>query len=347
MGGKQHNAGLDALRLLSMLMVCVLHVNFRLGITEEFPNYLYETISIQAVDLFAMLTGYLCISTGWKIRRYLSLWFQVAFYSTGLLAVGCVAKYSGILPAYIPNFPRALLPVPFAGEYWYFTAYSAVFLLMPFLNRLMSCLEEQQAKALVLIVVPVFSLMSCLCGSERIYQSGYNMAWLSTLYILGAYMRLYPRHWRRGAVWAILVCSLSFQTVLYWLGILGHDLPLTYCFPLVVLSAICMFHLCQAMTITSRRLVHALSYLSPLAFGVYLAHCHQFPWFVMQRVLGYAQYCTGPTWWFVPLFGLILFVVCLSVDWCRAQLFRLLGVSRWAERLAAACPAWLRDLEKM
>lgn len=346
MGGKQHNAGLDGLRLLSMLMVCVLHVNFRLGITGEFPNYLYETISIQAVDLFAMLTGYLCISTGWKIRRYMSLWFQVAFYSTGFLAVGCVLKYSGILPSFIPQFREALLPVPFAGEYWYFTAYTAVFLMMPFLNRLMSCLEKQRAKALVLLVVPVFSLMSCLHGSNAIYQGGYNMAWLSALYIMGAYMRLYPPHWQRSAVWVIMICSLAFQTLLYRAGI-SSDLLLGYSFPLVVLSAVCMFHLCQGMTIKSTRLVHALSYFSPLAFGVYLAHCHQLPWFVLQKVLGNMHYCIGHTWWFVPVCALGLFVVCLGMDWCRAQLFRWVGVSSWAERLSTACPAWLRDLEKM
>lgn len=78
---KRRNVGADVIRVLAMLMVSVLHVNFLSGCTSCFPNYLYETVCIQAVNLFAMLTGYLCIEAGWKIRRYINMWFQVAFYS--------------------------------------------------------------------------------------------------------------------------------------------------------------------------------------------------------------------------------------------------------------------------
>lgn len=345
-GETLRNSGLDVLRLLSMLMVCVLHVNFRLQITEIFPNFLCETVCIQAVDLFAMLTGYLCIGTRWKVRRYLNLWFQVAFYSVGFLAVGCVLKYVGVFPAFEPNYRKALLPVPLAGEYWYFTAYTAVFLLAPFLNRLMAGFTRKEARALLLIVVPVFSLMTLLRGTNVVYGDGYNAAWLISLYVLGAYLKMYPLKWTKLAASVTLACSLAFSALLYHARILDEEVW-GYSFPLVVLSSVCIFHLCVGMTIKSRGIVRVTTYLSPLAFGVYLVHCHQFPWFVLQKVLGYMHYYTGHTWWFVPLFGLGLFLVCIGVDWCRAQLFRLLGVSRWAERLAAACPAWLRDLEKM
>ena len=303
-------------------------------------------MSIQAVDLFAMLTGYLCIGTRWKVQRYLSLWFQVAFYSAGFLAAGCVLKYVGVFPAFEPNYGRALLPVPLAGGYWYFTAYTAVFLLAPFLNRLMAGFTRKEARALLLIVVPVFSLMTLLRGTDVVYGDGYNAAWLISLYVLGAYLKLYPLKWTKLAASVTLACSLAFSALLYHARILDKEVW-GYSFPLVVLSSVCIFHLCVGMTIKSRGIVRVTTYLSPLAFGVYLVHCHQFPWFVLQKVLGYMHYYTGHTWWFVPLFGLGLFLVCIGVDWCRAQLFRLLGVSRWAERLAAACPAWLRDLEKM
>lgn len=341
---RHRNIGADVLRLLSMLMVCVLHVNLRLGITEEFPNYLWETVSIQAVNLFALLTGYFCIEAGWKIRRYVNLWFQVSFYAIGLLLLGCTLGSVGVFDEYQPQVWNVLLPVPFAGGYWYFTAYTAVFLLIPFLNRLIRNLKREEFQMLLLIVVPLFSLMSCFKGGSCIYQDGYNMAWLTALYVMGAYLRMHPLRWGRAATCLVLVCSLGFQAILC---ITGTRIVPGYAFPPVVLTSVCMFHLCLGVTIKNPKIEHMVAYLSPLAFGVYLVQCHQFSWLVLQRILGLLRHHVGDVWWFVPVMAFGLFVGCLCVEWCRARLFSLLHVSTWADRLAAASPAWLKDMERM
>lgn len=342
--GQQRNIGADLLRLLSMLMVCVQHVNFRLLITGEFPNYLYEIVSIPAVNVFAMLTGYFCVESRWKIRRYVNLWFQVTFYAVGLTLLGCVLKYTGVFAAYRPEAWNILLPVPFAGGYWYFTAYTAVFLLIPFLNRLLGSLKREEFRALLLVVVLLFSLMSCFKGGPYVYGAGYNTAWLAALYAAGAYLRLYPLRWSRGTTCLVLICSLAILIILYVTKTPHAELVLGYTFPFVVLLSICLFHLCLGVSIKSPVIVRTITYLSPLAFGVYLVHCHHFSWFVLREVMG-PFHCH--VWWFVPVCAFGLFAGCLCVDWCRARLFSLLHVSSWADRLAAACPAWLKDLEKM
>lgn len=344
---QRRNIGADVLRLLSMLMVCMLHVNARLSIMDEFPNYLYETVCIQAVNLFAMLTGYFYVEARWKVCRYVNLWFQVAFYAVGLTLLGCTLKHFGLFAEYQPEIWNILLPVPFASGYWYFTSYTAVFLLIPFLNRLIKGLKRGELRALLLIVVPVFSLMTYFNGSSCVYQNGYNVAWLSALYVMGAYMRLYPLKWGRAATCLVLMCSLAIQTILYITRTPHAMSVLGYVVPLVVLSSVCMFHLCVGMSIKSHKMVRVVTYLAPLAFGVYLVHIHQFSWLVLQRVLGLFHYYVGDVWWFVPVFGFGIFAGSLCVDWCRARLFLMLRVSAWADRLAAACPAWLKDLEKM
>lgn len=295
-----------------------------------------------------MLTGYLCIEAGWKIRRYINLWFQVAFYAMGGLLLACGLKRIGMFEAYPLPCQSVLLPVPFAGGYWYFTAYTAVFLLMPFLNRLIKSLSQREAGTLFLIVALCFPLMSSLRGYGPMYQMGYNMAWLTALYVMGAYLRLYPLEWSRKMTCFTLIGSLSIQTVLFGLGPESIvSLLMGYAFPLVVLSSVCMFHLCIGLPIKSPGIVGVVTYLTPLAFGVYLAQCHPFSWYVLRKVFALLYYRIGAVWWYVPVFALALFAGCLFIDWCRARLFSLLRVSAWAERLAAACPAWLKDMEKM
>lgn len=345
---KQRDVGADLIRLLAMLMVCVLHVNFLTHCTDRFPNYLYEMVCIQAVNLFAMLTGYLCIEAGWKIRRYINLWFQVAFYAMGGLLLGCGLKSAGMFEAYHLPILKVLLPVPFAGGYWYFTAYTAVFLLTPFLNRLIKSLSQKEAGTLFLIVALCLPLMSSLRGSSLMYKMGYNMTWLTALYVMGAYLRLYPLAWSRTMTCFTLIGSLSIQTVLFGLGFESIvSLLMGYAFPLVVLSSVCMFHLCIGLRIKSPRIVGVVTNLIPLAFGVYLAQCHPFSWHALGKILGLLHYYVGDVWWYVPVFSLVLFVSCLFVDWCRARLFSLLRIPAWADRMAAACPAWLKDMEKM
>lgn len=342
--GQHRNIGADVLRLLSMLMVCALHVNFLSDCTSCFPNYLYETVCIQAVNLFAMLTGYLCIIAGWKISRYINIWFQVAFYAMGGVLLACGLKSVGMFEAYPLPCRSVLLPVPFAGGYWYFTAYTAIFLLIPFLNRLIKNLSQKETGALCLIVALCFPLMSTFRGYGEIYQTGYNMAWLSALYVMGAYLRLYPLKWGRAATCLALMCSLALQSVLY---VVRTPNILGYAFPLVVLSSVCMFHLCVGLSIKSPRIVGVVTYMAPLAFGVYLAQCHPFSWYALRKTFGLLYCRVGAVWWYVPVFALALFAGCFFVDWCRARLFSMLRVSAWAKRLASACPVWLKDLEKL
>lgn len=341
---RRRNVGADVIRLLAMLMVCVLHVNFFSDCISCFPNYLYETVCIQAVNLFALLTGYFCIEAGWKIRRYTRIWFQVAFYAMGGTLLACGLKSIGLFEAYSLPCRSVLLPVPFAGGYWYFTAYTAVFLLIPFLNRLIKNLSQREIGILCLIVVLCFPLMNTFRGYGEIYQMGYNVAWLTALYVAGAYLRLYPLKWGRAATCLVLLCSLTLQSVLY---VAEAPSVLLYAYPLVVLSSVCMFHLCVGLSIKSPKIVGAVTYLAPLAFGVYLAQCHPFSRYALQEIFDQLYSRIGAVWWYVPVFALVLFAGCLFVDWCRARLFSLLRVSAWADRLAAACPEWLKDLEKM
>lgn len=341
---RQRNVGADVIRLLAMLMVCVLHVNMLSDCTNCFPNCLYETVCIQAVNLFAMLTGYLCIEAGWKIRRYVRIWFQVAFYAMGGTLLACVLKSIGMFEAYPLPCRSVMLPVPFAGGYWYFTAYTAVFLLIPYLNRLVKSLSQRETGTLCLIVALCFPLMSTFRGFGEIYQIGYNMAWLTALYVMGAYLRLYPLKWGRAATCLALMCSLALQSVLY---VAKTPNALGYASPPVVLSSVCMFHLCVGLSIKSPRIVSAVTYLAPLAFGVYLVQCHPFSWYVLRKIFGPLYSRVGAVWWYVPVFALALFAGCLFVDWCRARLFSLLRVSAWVDRLTAVCPACLKDLEKL
>lgn len=336
----QRHAGVDALRLLSMLLICLLHCSVGMGV-----NPLLNSISCIAVNLFALITGYVCVQNTWKIKRYISLWFQVAFYSISFFVIGRALWQAGLADEYQPSVAHCFLPVPLAGGYWYFTAYTGLFMVMPFINKLVLTLNKRQYQGLVLAVCGI-TVFTVLRRTPEFYGRGYNMAWLMALYLVGGYFKLHPVHWRGWpCMAAYLLCSLAIWGLYHVQGI-GFAV-FDYATPLCLLSSCALFALFVQWPSTSPALGRVLASMAPCAFGVYLIQNHPFVWHWFGKG---GKVLSQTDWfgcWIVVLSAVILFTALLFMDWCRAKLFRQLGVSRWAERLAAAFPAWLRDLEKM
>lgn len=338
---KQRHAGIDALRLLSMLMVCVLHASFFTGVTP-----LLNALSCIAVNLFALITGYVCVQSGWKIKRYISLWVQVAFYSVLLFAAGRVLWHCGIGDEYQPSVGACFLPVPLAGGYWYFTAYTGLFMVMPFINRLVLSLEKRQYQALMLLAVGAISLLTVLRRTPELYERGYNMAWLMALYLMGAYFKLHPARCSAKLCLAVyLLCSMVIWG-LYHVNTIGFSI-FDYATPTSLVSSCALFILFAQWQTAPPRLAGSLCRWAPFAFGVYLLQNHPFVWhWLMKGGKTFNETeCYG--WWMIVIGALVMFAVFLVLDRFRGCLFGWLKVNQWAERLAAKCPAWLRDLEKL
>lgn len=334
------STGMDVLRLLSMFLVCLLHVNFFTGL-----NVVYESLSAMAVNLFGLLTGYLCVVGSWKIRRYVSLWFQVAFYSVVLLVLGRWISWEFGIGEFVPGVKMTLLPVPLAGGYWYFNAYTGLFFLIPFLNRVLRGIGKEAYGVLIGIVV-ILSFLN-MWGSADFFARGYNMPWLACMYVVGGYFRLHPVQVSRWWVLGLYVLCVGVSCVLYHVSGIGFAV-FDYANPVALLSACSVFLLCSGIQPASETVCNWLQRVSPLAFGVYLVHVHPASGFWLQkgcRLLHHSNVL--PAVVLVPAAAIAVFIVCLGVDWCRAQLFRLLRVNELAERMANACPQRLKDLEKL
>ena len=88
---KERNYGIDLLRVLSMFFVVVLHSYGNGGIlTNTIENttqykiaWFIEIIAYCAVDVFALISGYVCYKQNnnkINFSRFINLWFQVVFY---------------------------------------------------------------------------------------------------------------------------------------------------------------------------------------------------------------------------------------------------------------------------
>ena len=87
------NYGIDLLRVVAMFFVIILHTLGQGGLLKtaivHSTNYkflwLLEIIAYCAVDIFALISGYVSYNKETKYKNYINLWFQVVFYSLVLV----------------------------------------------------------------------------------------------------------------------------------------------------------------------------------------------------------------------------------------------------------------------
>lgn len=210
---QQRNYGIDLLRMVSMLLVVILHVEGHGGVLESAQGhnvywaYLPEAFAFSAVNVYALVSGYVGVAARWRPANLISLWLQVAFYSVGLTAL-CGIVFPGTVG--LTDLLHAAMPVTYQYvDYWYFTAYFALFFLIPLLNHLVHTMPRRQLRAMLLVLLLVFSVFPTMTRHDRFsLDNGYTVWWLAILYLLGGYVRQYHAFEKSGAAGPGGICRV-------------------------------------------------------------------------------------------------------------------------------------------
>ena len=143
---KKRNYGIDCLRIVSMIMILILHILGQGGViaSAEYSSskywclWLLETFAYCAVNCYALISGYVSYKSKLKLSSLIKLTFTVLFYT--ILSTVILSKFVD------RNFSlgalfRIFIPFGFGNNpYWYFTAYFCLFFFQPYLNILMDWL---------------------------------------------------------------------------------------------------------------------------------------------------------------------------------------------------------------
>ena len=228
MGSKpiRHFSGIDAFKIVAMLMVVMLHFLGHGGIldsTSQFSAHYYvlwllEILCYSAVDCFALISGYLCLYAKNRYGKLIDLWMWILFYSLGLTIVFFVISGGDALG--IKDWLRALFPVTHK-TYWYISAYFGMFLLVPFLNIIIKNATKKQLIHCGLAIFMFMSVVPTIFGTDPFgLKFGYSVIWLSFLYLLGAFYRMYEDSFKPSKRMGLILFASSVAfTYLYKLFI--------------------------------------------------------------------------------------------------------------------------------
>ena len=195
---KERDSNMELLRICAMLLVLVVHADFRalsaptpeetdINSTSAFLRFLTESISIIAVNVFVLLSGWYGIKP--KITRLTEFVFQVLFF--GIICLSCEWLLTGRMPQ---NVLLTILTLSPPSNYWFFKTYLALFIISPVLN---SFVENAKRRQFEYVLVGWFSFQSIYCwliNGVSWIEWGYSLPSFAGLYLLARYMNVYkPR----------------------------------------------------------------------------------------------------------------------------------------------------------
>lgn len=346
---QERNYGIDLLRIVAIYMILILHILGQGGVLRNIwidaecyvTAWSMELMAYCAVNCYALISGYVGLNSRFKLSNLFLLWGQVVFISVVSLAI--FACFGTDITG--SNLLDACLPVA-SGTYWYFTAYFCLYLLTPFINKLIQEMSGKALGCLSIILLFLFSFMPTVLRRDMfLIDNGYSPVWLGVLYIFGAILGKYKDRIRTNK-WVLLggyVAAVAFTVVSkfvlfhlnFFYGFTLYDdfILIRYNSPTMVIAAVCLLLLFANLNV--KKISKVIKLLAPATFGVYIIHTEPFVWDYLLADRFYFLTKLGPLT-FVPIVigsALGIYLVCTIIELVRMYVFKLCRIPKLCKKL--------------
>ena len=360
------NIGVELFRVVAMLMVVYLHMTGQGGVLAAAnpisPNYkialLLQVLTYGAVNCYALISGFANVKTNFKFRRIVYLWVETVFLVTAMNVVmqnfvpGVTVRNKWWISGFLPLIH---------GELWYFSAYFFMFPLLPLINKgLLSLKKWQHIMVIVMLQMP--TLFRLLAHKDNyVLNNGYAAIWLVSVYVIGAYFRIYgaPK-WAKPFV--TLPAFLVSAVVAYGYKLIPEillereliserhvwyvyrDALISYISPCMVIMSVMLLLFFMQIRLENGTLCRVISTLGKATWGVYALHVCSVVW----NCTGFwGKFRVLPTYSpakMLPAFlatGLVMYVVLLAASVLQGALFKALRVNRGIDWISDRLAGWI------
>lgn len=334
--------GLEWLRIISMLMIILLHSIDHSGLYEILvpgtsiyyvEQFLYALVQV-CVNCFILISGYFLVTSSFKLKKLGLLWIEVVFYA---LVIRVVMILFGQVDFSVTSLLSCFVPI-ITGRYWFITIYFGMYLLSPFYNIAINAMNKKQHKNLLLVLFLLLSVWISIHPAFKGMNSGngWGLTWFTFLYFTASYFR---RHYTPDGKWTKYLAIFLISPLLMVIGLFVSNVLNIALLKSVVnnwwrydsifayvasVSLLLMFLNINKIDSTTK-FSKFISAVSVSTFGVYLIHAHADicveKWWRFIGIINNVD-----TWWYVlyQLFIVVaIFSICVVIDYIRRQLFKV------------------------
>lgn len=274
--------GIDVLKILSVIMILLLHLLGQGGVIEYTSSYsklifkALQMFSLCAVNILCICTGFLMVKKKYNFNRIIKTLTVVIVVNILILIVYLIvggAILSGL------NYMRLSL----STTYWYVVDYIVIILLMPYLNKMIFCLNKDDFKRLIITLIVVATILPFFFGTDVVgFNGGYSLSWMIVLYLVGAYEKLYGAFIKSKQFYIVIsfgayAMMMAVQFELRTLNLdslntfidytMSYTSPFVFIMALFLFKAICTIHI-------NKRLQSLVKWLSEASLMAYIVHCN-------------------------------------------------------------------------
>ena len=329
------NSSIELLRIISMVMIMfhhfAYHGNFEWNYNEiTIPHLWYNFILMGGkvgVNIFVLISGFFLIENTERLfqpKKLLKFWGQVVFYSITTYFLSIVLQINNFD---IKQIIKICFPITYPG-WWFASTYFMLYLIHPFLNKLLHDLNKNVYQYLILLLVLCWSIIPTL--TTQLFESN-SLLWFITLYVIAGYAKIYGFNERLKSkhyfflFLIVLVCSYLISVSFLVLGTKRNELAVHAIdffgmerFP-ILLMALFLFMTFAKLKIKYNKWINVIA---SATFGVYLIHDSSYiRYYIWLNIFKINQY--QESLFLIPysiLVVFIIYVLCTGIEMVRKVL---------------------------
>lgn len=347
---KNRSPKFELMRIYSMFMIILLHILVYGNVVKNCENeilktfFLYlENLLVMSVNSFILLTGYYKSNSLVKISKIINLILKVIFYSILILFVLILLRINHIsIDLIFKSISLFSL-----SKYSYISYYLVLYILSDYINKFLNCLKKQELEHFIILSFFVLSILPFLTGIEIFSSGKYNLFHFVLLYIIGAYLRLYPirnsyhfKHLTNNLYRYILIFIIFLTSFLKFLieefafkiNIINIDsYSLFISSPLIIIQSVCYFELFNNLNIRNNK----INMFAKLILGVYLIINNPL---VYNNIYKFLKIDNGPFSSIGMIFNIlivtfIIYAFCSFIEFLCQKLFYRISRFSWFKKL--------------
>lgn len=341
---KERRSNIELLRIVAMLFIISFHYVYKSG--YEFRELSVNSFIIKTfymfgelgVNLFILISGYFMINGKFSIKKLICLILEVDFYYMIATLIGQklgVVEISGIKDYFLMFFPTIL------NKCWFITAYIIIYILSPYLNILIQNMQKKEYQKLIITLLVLWSIIPTFFGifynttENMLYYS--RLIWLIIMYLVGAYLKLYPIKLFTKKRNAFIGVGIAFTVMLVSIIVIAKNkslfemigttevayfwMPNTI--PMVILS-VCLFEIFLNIKIGSSKMINTMA---STTLGIYLIHDGALAPYIWETIFKTKEHLSNSAWKSLVSIltsTIIIFVLGMIIDLLRQKIFCLI-----------------------
>ena len=320
----KRKSNFELLRVLCILMIITLHYNssmggllnnVEIGSINFYISHFIQSLCIVAVNAFIIITGYFSYKKdNVKVSKVIYLFYVCLIY--GLLIFGIYLLLGNKVNA---NVLIELIKTIF--DRWFVVIYSILYLLIPFINKLIGSLNKRQLETLIIINIFSFYVWFTVFTNTTIKDGGYGIVNFITLYLIGAYIHKYKDNYikKYKTISIYIICAII-TTIL---SCFTTRSAYAYNTIFNLIGSISLFLTFKNMNIKDNNIINKLS---TYTFTVYIIHENSFLVKILYRDIFNCDKFYNDKFMILNMIYTVLgiYVMCIIIEYIRRLLMKKL-----------------------